>query len=279
MEAKELQLAIVPTRSVLLHEEIERKRVDRLANRLKHDRVLKNPPIVTQVRSPGGPPRYVVLDGASRTSAFRTLEIPDIVVQIVDYDSPNVHLQSWNHLLLDVDPAELRADIMALPDLQLVEMDEASARSKLERREIICYLLFADGCVEGVTSGADRYAQARALAALVKTYDRKAELYRVATTNLEELAAKHHRLSAVVVFPNYRPDDILKLALNGAKVPAGITRHIIPGRALRINIPLDILETSRPLEEKNAWLDEWLEAKIQERRVRYYQEPVFLFDE
>ena len=279
MEAKELRLAVVPTRAVVLHEEIEPKRVDRLSQRLRHDRVLKNPPIVTEVRTAGQPPRYVVLDGASRTSAFRKLDIPDIVVQIVDYDSPGVRLQSWNHLLLDVDPAELRAAIMAIPDLELVEMDQDTARTKLDRREIICYLIFADGCVEGVTSGPDRYAQARALAALVKTYERKAELYRVATTNLEELVAKHHRLSAVVVFPNYRPDDILRLALNGAKVPMGITRHIIPGRALRINIPLDVLETPRPLEEKNAWLDEWLEAKIQERRVRFYQEPVFLFDE
>ncbi len=279
MEAKELRLAIVPLSSVLLHEEIEDKRVARLVERLREDRVLRNPPVTTEVRVPQGWSRYVVLDGASRTSALRRLKVPDIVVQIVDYHSPLIRLQSWNHLLLDVDPAELRAEIMAIPNLDLVEMDEATAREKLERREIICYLLFADGCVEGVVCPADQYSQARALSALVKGYEGKAALYRVSTTDLEELAAKHRKLSAVVVFPKYRSDEILQLALNGAQVPMGITRHIIPGRALRINVPLEILEGGQPLDEKNAWLDEWLQAKIRDRQVRFYQEPVFLFDE
>src|SRR5512140_3521369 len=116
MEAKELRLAIVPLNSVVLHEEIEAKRIERLVTRLSEDRVLRNPPIATEVRAPQGWLRYVVLDGASRTSALRKLKIPDIVVQIVDYHSPLIHLQSWNHLLLDVDPAELRAEIMAIPN-------------------------------------------------------------------------------------------------------------------------------------------------------------------
>ncbi len=279
MEAKELRLAIVPLKDVLLHEEIEQKRVDRLMQRLSDERILRNPPIVTEVRAPEDWSRYIVLDGASRTSALRALKVPDIMVQIVDYHSSQVHLQSWNHLLLDVKPDELRAEVLRIPNLDLQEMDEQTARDKLERREIICYLLFADGCVEGVICPADRYAQARALAALVKTYEKKAALYRVSTTDLEELAAKHRQLSAVVVFPRYRPEEILRLALNGAKVPMGITRHIIPGRALRINIPLDILESDQPLADKNAWLDEWLESKIRDREVRFYQEPVFLFDE
>ncbi len=279
MEAKELSLAIVPLDSVLLHEEIEEKRVERLIERLREDRVLRNPPITTEVRAPQGWSRYVVLDGASRTSALRRLKIPDIVVQIVDYHSPLIHLQSWNHLLLDVDPAKLRTEIMAIPNLDLVEMDEATARDKLERREIICYLLFSDGCVEGVVCPADQYSQARALGTLVKGYEGKAALYRVSTTDLEELAARHRKMSAVVVFPKYKPDEILRLALNGARVPMGITRHIIPGRALRINLPLEILESNQSLVEKNVWLDEWMQAKIRDRQVRFYQEPVFLFDE
>ncbi|MGB8647016.1 MAG: hypothetical protein WCF84_17400 [Anaerolineae bacterium] len=279
MQAKELRLAIVPLNQVVLHEEIEPKRVDRLMQRLRQDRILCNPPIVTEVRAANEWTRYVVLDGASRTSALRALGVPDVLVQIVDYHSPQIHLQSWHHLLLDVDPGELRADVRRVPNLELAEMDEQTARDKLERREIICYLLFANGCVEGVVCPADRYAQTRALGALVKTYENKAALYRVSTTDLEELAARHRQLSAVVVFPHYHPEDILRLALNGAKVPMGITRHIIPGRALRINIPLDILESGQPLADKNAWLDDWLESKIRDRTVRFYQEPVFLFDE
>jgi L-serine kinase (ATP) / ParB family transcriptional regulator, heme-responsive regulator len=279
MEAKELRLAIVPLHDVLLHEEIEQKRVDRLIERLRVDRVLKNPPIVAELRTPDQWTRYVVLDGASRTSALRALHSRDILVQIVDYHSPSLRLEAWHHLLLDVSPAELRRVIDELDCASLVEMDETTAREALERRDIIAYLLFSDGRVTGLSCPDDQVSQARTLNALVKAYEGRGEMYRVSTTDLEQLAAEHHRLSAVVVFPKYHPDEILRLALNGAKVPMGITRHIIPGRALRVNLPLEILESDQALAEKNAWLDDWLTHKIQERHVRFYQEPVFLFDE
>ncbi len=279
MEAKEVRLAIVPLRDVLLHEEIERKRVDQLIERLRGDRILKNPPVVTEVRAPGEWTRYIVLDGASRTSALRALGCRDILVQIVDYHSPSIRLDTWHHLLLDVDPAQLRHDIEQLDCISLVDMTEAEAQAALERREIAAYLLFANGRAAGVRCPTDQAARARSLNQFVQLYERKAEMYRVATTDLEQLAAEHRRLSAVVVFPRYRPEEIIRLALNGAKVPMGITRHIIPGRALRLNLPLGVLESDQPQAEKNAWLDRWLKQKIQERHVRFYQEPVFLFDE
>jgi hypothetical protein len=279
MEAKELRLAIVPLDAVLLHEEIERNRVDRLVEHLRRDRVLKNPPIVTLVSAPTEWTRYVVLDGASRTTALRAMQCRDVMVQIVDYHSRELRLESWNHLLLDITPDELRREIDELDCVALVEMDQESSRAALDRRELIGYLLFSDGRVMGLRCPSDQVSQANALNAVVKTYESKAVMYRVSTTDLEQLAAEHHRIGAVMVFPKYRPDEIIRLALNGAKVPMGITRHIIPGRALRVNLPLEVLESSQSLEEKNRWLDEWLKDKIRDRNVRFYQEAVFLFDE
>jgi len=82
-----------------------------------------------------------------------------------------------------------------------------------------------------------------------------------------------------VVFPIHTKDDLVALAQVGAVLPAGITRHIIPGRALRVNAPLDLMHEDRPLDEKQAWLDAWLRARRADRGVRYYAEPTFLFDE
>jgi hypothetical protein len=279
VEAKELRLAIVPLGDVLLHEEIEQDRVDGLVERLRADRVLKNPPIVTEVRAPNEWTRYIVLDGASRTSALRAMRCRDVMVQIVDYHSRSLRLESWNHLLLDITPDELRRELGDLDCVSLVEMDEASARAALDRRDLIGYMLFSDGRAMGLRCPSDQVSQANALNAVVQTYERKAVMYRVSTTDLEQLAAEHHRIGAVMVFPKYHPDEIIRLALNGTKVPMGITRHIIPGRALRVNLPLEILESDQPLEAKNAWLDVWLKEKIHARHVRFYPEAVFLFDE
>jgi hypothetical protein len=55
MNAKELCLRIVHLDDVLLHEEVETKRVEKLIARLKQDRVLKNPPIAAQSDS-----KYIV---------------------------------------------------------------------------------------------------------------------------------------------------------------------------------------------------------------------------
>ena len=279
MEAKELSLKIVPLRDVLLHEEIEQARVDALEARLRAERILKNPPIVTEVRVPPDWTRYIVLDGASRSSALCALNVRDILVQVVDYHSKEVRLESWNHLLLDVSPGDLRREIAELDCVGLVEMGEATARAALAKREIIGYLKFGDDRVSGLRCPSEPHAQADALNAVVQTYERKASLYRVASTDLEQLVTERHRLGAVMVFPRYEPDEIIRLALDGAKVPMGITRHIIPGRALRVNLPLEVLERDQLLPEKNAWLDDWLRKKIEKRHVRFYQEPVFLFDE
>ncbi len=278
MEARELKLKIVALQDVLLHEEIEHKRVDSLVARLKSDRVLKNPPIVTEVRQAEAT-RYIVLDGASRSSALRALNVPDMLVQIVDYHSPELRLESWNHLLLGITPQGLRRELDEVSCVVMVEMDQEQAQRELAERKILAYLKFSDGRIAGLRCGSDLAEQAHALNQVVRSYEAKVELYRVASTDLEQLVAGPKRLAAVMVFPRYKPDEIVQLALNGAKVPMGITRHIIPGRALRVNLPLDILERDQPLADKNAWLDRWLQDKMRNRNVRYYQEPVFLFDE
>ncbi len=278
MEATELKLAIVSLQNVLLHEEIEYKRVDKLTQRLQNERVLKNPPMVAQVNE-NGAPRYIVLDGASRTSALRALHIPDTLVQIVDYHSPQVKLDSWHHLLLDIAPSGLRRELDDVTCVSIVEMDEAQAARELQERKILAYLKFTDGRLTGLRCSDNLREQAEALNEVVRAYEAKVELYRVSSTNLEQLVADPKRLAAVMVFPRYKPDEIIELALSGARVPMGITRHIIPGRALRVNLPLDILEQDKPVHEKNLWLDAWLQEKMKNRNVRYYQEPVFLFDE
>lgn len=278
MEATELNLCIVSLQNVVLHEEIEIKRVNKLIERLRTDRVLKNPPMVAQVNDTETQ-RYVVLDGASRTSALRALNVRDALVQIVNYHSPQVQLDSWHHLLLDITPSGLRRELDEVSCVSMVEMEEEQAQSELNQRKILAYLKFTDGRSVGLRCNEGLQVQAEALNEVVRSYEAKVELYRVSTTNLEQLVADPKRLAAVMVFPKYKPDEIIQLALSGAKVPMGITRHIIPGRALRVNLPLDVLEGQQSLQEKNAWFDAWLQEKMKNRNVRYYQEPVFLFDE
>lgn len=275
MNAKELTLRTVPLNDVLLHEQVEARRVERLITQLRSDWLLKNPPIVTQYDG-----KYILLDGATRVTALNRLHCRDVVVQIVDYAMPGLVLETWNHMLLDLPADELLDALARISGLRLQSTSAEGAEQALNDRVGIATIVQADGRVLSLVSDSPELErQAELLNQVVASYEGRGEMYRVAHTDLERLLAEHGRLTALVVFPRFHPEEIQRLALNGTKLPMGITRHIIPGRVLHINIPLAILERDQPLETKNAWLDNWMKEKMAERHVRYYQEPVFLFDE
>jgi hypothetical protein len=65
-----------------------------------------------------------------------------------------------------------------------------------------------------------------------------------------------------------------------AYLPPGISRHIIHGRALKIQYPLDQLRDKvSSIEEKNTVLQHWVQEKLAHRHVRYYAEATYQFDE
>ena len=97
-------LLIVPADALLLHEDVDIRRVEPLVERLRMDGLLKNPPVVAPVagRDADGCEnrRYVILDGANRTTALWKLGAPHHLVQVVDYRE--VELGTWGHLVADI---------------------------------------------------------------------------------------------------------------------------------------------------------------------------------
>ena len=91
---------------------------------------------------------------------------------------------------------------------------------------------------------------------------------------------RHPEVSALVVFPHFDPAEVLELATSGSRLPAGITRHLIRWRALRLNIPVErMTDRAGTLAEKNEWLQRWLMEKLERRQARFYEESTVLFDE
>ena len=111
------------------------------------------------------------------------------------------------------------------------------------------------------------------------TYRLRGGLYRTVAADIRDLRGLYTDLTALVVFPNYEPAEVLALARDGELLPPGLTRHLIQGRVLRTNYPLSELRSADDLEVKNARLQAWLQAKLAEREVRFYGEATFLFDE
>src|SRR6476661_4281002 len=89
-------LRVLPTARIIPHEQADPLRVERLSRRIAHDRLLKNPVIVTPIP---GSADYMVMDGANRTAALRGAGARDVLAQIVHYDEPGVELTTWHHLI------------------------------------------------------------------------------------------------------------------------------------------------------------------------------------
>lgn len=273
-ESLHLDLRIVPLRDVLLHERTDSERVRRLMSSIVDSNVLRNPPIVSCIDDD----RFVVLDGATRTTALRNLKIEHVVVQVVDY-SDNVDLRTWHHLLR---PSAYEAILQALPSIpharvRPCSMDECHTSLGFNGA-IAAVASFDDGSALLLeTSEPDRTADT--LCYLVDLYGGFGEIYRIANDELDTAIRASDDVRGVVLFPSWKPSDIIKAATTQSLLPAGITRHGIHGRALNVNISLDILSMNTDLVSKEQWLESWLRTKLTARKVRYYHEAVFVFDD
>lgn len=265
-------LEVVALERVVLHEEFDARRIEALAERVQRDGVVRNPPIV----APLGDGRYVVLDGANRVSALKYLEYRDALVQIVDYH--DVQLHTWHHLVTGFAGDDLFAEIRERLAMPPEPSDLAAARRALGAGAL-AFLGLPDGRTYVLPGGGDLVARAAGQCALVGVYNGRADIHRVQADDLSALAGAYDDPRGLVVFPTYAPDDVLALVRAGGRLPSGISRHVIPGRALRVNYALALLADPRDRGEKNAELAQWIRRKLQAREIRYYDEPTVLYDE
>jgi hypothetical protein len=270
-------LRIVPIDRIIPHEYEDEQRAEPLIRRLPQDGVLKNPPIVTELDNSGG--RFVILDGTNRVIALNALNYEHALVQVVRYEEPFVELHTWNHVVVGITADNMREQFETLPGLEVARADAFHARAALARRSLLAYSLLADGQVLGLSGGGmDLHERTRLLQAVVEAY-LHGQLHRTNLDQLDRIKDIYPDMAAAIVFPKYEPVEILDLAEAGLPVPTGITRHVIHGRVLRLNYPLDKLSANVPLEQKNDQLTEWVRALFANKGVRYYAESTYLFDE
>ena len=246
--------------------------------------VLRNPPVVAAAPQGAGESarssRFVVLDGANRVSTLRAAEFPHIVAQVVPYDTPAVRLSTWHHALAIAEPEELERRLRRISGLAVKEQDLSHARALLARREALAFLVRGDGSVLTLHGGRDVHRKNDLLNAIVDLYRGRHAYHRVTRDSIEEARSRYPDVTCLAVFPHFLPEEILTVALAGARLPAGISRHVIAWRALRVHIPLDrMADRDQSLAQKNRWLSEWMAERLAVNAVRFYEESTVLFDE
>jgi len=269
-------LQMLPSELLVTHEDSDPRRVERLSQRLLEEGLLKNPPIVTSIPDDD---RYMIMDGANRCSAFRAVGIPHIVTQVVSYDDPGVMLDTWYHVISGMALEKFEAALAAVEFMELKDCSLEQARAELNGERPLAYIVSEQGVRQVRPVGKTYVPAMKVLHAIVGVYRGKADIFRASNDIWEIQKPYYPEITALAIFPRVRPQDLLEVAKNGEKIPSGITRHIIPARALNINIPIGILMADWPLERKRAWLDDWWMDRMGANAIRYYAESTFSFNE
>jgi hypothetical protein len=272
-------LRIVALDRLVEHEYNDEQRTTPLAKRLQAEGLLKNPPIVSPLEE-GEDPRYVVLDGANRTTALQMLGYPHCLVQVVEYEDPPVTLSTWHHVIAGIELDDYVSAIHAIDGMEMEPMQLINARAALSRRDLLAYTICADGRVYAARCLAHTlHEKNNLLNAMVDTYKTRGRLFRAATDHLSEAHRLYPDLTGLVIFPRYDAAEVITLARDGELLPTGLTRHLIQGRVLRTNYPLSELSAADSLAAKNERLQEWMRRKLSSKEIRFYGEATYIFDE
>ncbi len=253
------ELRVVLLERIRPHEEIDPLRVDRLAGRMEAEGTQVNPMVCSE--APNG--ELVLLDGATRAESLGRIGLEHAVVQIVD--PAEIALDTWHHVVMGVAAEVLLAAMSDHPSLRLKTAD---GTPRVHPRRGDAQVVVSVGLSPNATLGA-----------VVHTYVGRWTVRRVTDPSIESVRRGFPDWSALIEFPKLTVADVMKAAVGNDLLPAGITRFLVPERALRLNISLDLLRAGISAEDKQAALDDLLTTRAAEGRVRRYDEPVVVLDE
>ena len=260
-------LRIIDIHSVLPHEKSDLQRSTPLIEQLRHAEYFTNPPVVASIDDS----QYVLMDGANRHNSLKHLGFDHILVQIADYNTDFISLGVWQHVVSDWDSKHFVQLLEQIPGIEIRNGWNGKA---------VAHILLHEGPVYGIHAKIDSLIERnRTLCQVVETYHHHAILYRTPHTDPTHIWSLYPSGIALVMFPTYEPQHIIEAAVNEAFLPPGVSRHIINGRALRLNYPMERLRADLPLEDKNEHLQQWVREKLATRSVRYYAESTYQFDE
>ncbi len=246
-------LRLVELERLILHEAHDEDRLASLRGRIEAEREQRNPVIIS---SQGD--CCLILDGAHRVRALRELGCRLALAQFVE---PPERAESWAHLVEGVGLRELRG-------LDEVEVSDRPGGAWLAEVE-----LAGGGRIVIRPREEGLLAEVRALWALQALYPEGVVVRRVEPNGRLGPAGGE----AMIRYRPFAPGELVEIVRSEAVLPAGITRFRVRERVLGVRYPLEKLKNG-DLPTRNAELETFVNRLWRENRIRYYEEPVVLFE-
>lgn len=267
-------LKLVPLSSIELQEEAESERLKNLVEAFRKSQTLKDPPIVAS----GLGKKLIQLDGTNRINVLRKLGCSHVVVQVVDYhDTSSVLIKSWVHVS-KVNKQEFLKKLKMLPKVETESFKIGLGVTLTGHPLAAASIIFRDGNGLSIFSNSDLIRRVKLMKSVVKLYGQLIERDRQVTiesmAQLSEFFTKHKDKNVALFFPSFSSHEIYSLLEKGITLPTGITRHVINGRALRINYPIAMLGKGVTEREKQNYFKNFLKNL----NLRFYEESTFVVE-
>jgi hypothetical protein len=252
---KNLQIREVKT--LLSHEQVISYNLKRLKETMLNLGQLVDPLIVDQDTG-------VVLDGNHRLKVLEIIECPHATCQAVDYASDQIKVGTW-YPSVPLNPDE----VFHLDNLKHEKVDYEAGKEAVDNLKAPFMLISRGNECHLINPGSYKLME------MVEEQNYVFSLLEKGSVDYIQEEETGRRLDAgrsVFYRRAYTKDEIIKAAQLHTPFPPKSTRHLIPGRIIRLNMKLGWLHRSR--DEATAELQRMLTSRIYAGSVRKYYEPV-----
>jgi hypothetical protein len=271
-----LEIRCLDLEDVHIHEEIVPEMLERLAESIENDKVLKHPVIVDAAS-------HVVLDGMHRVAAMKMIGCVRIACCLVDYMDKRIKIGRW-YRTVKGEAVSRCGDLLAEASIPQVACSR-TCQEHIDAGE-------AEAAIESPQTHILIPSSNRGLIEAYRTVKRLEEIFRSHgcsvdySTEADAFARlRDGKIDAVLLTPLIDKETVVAEALKGNVFVHKATRHVIPARPLNIDVPLELLRDERvPLEVVNSRLSEILRGRVVTRFPanslidgRRYEEETFVF--
>lgn len=268
------KLELIRLDSIILQEKPDRKRLKNLIEGMEKSQVLRDPPVVAK----GLKGNLIQLDGTTRLMALKAMGCTHAIAQIVDYNDPaQVFIKSWVHVSR-VDRKKFLGRLKSIKNISTEEFKLGLGLTLTGHPLAVTSIIFRDGRGLSVVGGYDLFRRVRLMQKVVDLYSelisRDREVSIESMAELKEFFEKHKEKNVALFFPSFSAQEIFAIMKKGITLPQGITRHIVNGRLLRVNYPLEMLKNGFSLAKKKAFFKSFVDKLT----VRFYEESTWVVD-
>jgi hypothetical protein len=273
-EGLELDIALVETRNLLLHEETIPESLMKLKKALLRDGVMKAPVIVDRES-------FVILDGMHRVTALKKIGCRFTCVCLVDYMNPEIKLDRWCRVVKNtISPVELMGKIR-----ELGYSFETTNNTTMSKNEILLKIGNEPKFIK--IKGQEVFHLFKVVVEIEKWLSKRGYTVHHYTQNDAEKLFSEGKASLVLYPPVIEKKDVINVATKGSVFTFKATRHIVPARPVGVNVPLELLKDSvLTVEEANNILRENLEGMMLKKITsgnlwwgRRYDEVLYVFED